>query len=324
MNGFVCGVFGSNVEQKALFENSIAKKSEVEGIIVYHRNESGVRYSLLDDSQFPEKIQGYSRIASISDYAFYIVPPDGKLKAPDGELAVLLDAFHLSGRIVAQDSSSSLVMASIQSSLRGLSLERFPIEERDSKSSIVDISGIGPSPNFAKEGTMIYVDRAFSVKGVGVVVLGFILSGKVSVHDRLRLIPTTGETKYAEVKGIQVSDEDYGESGRGIRVGLSLKNVELKDLVKVSWLDDGSFRISNKVELKFNKSMYYKQGVIDRELHMQMPGPLILGKISKGAKDDDIVTTLQTEVPLWQGMRMCIIDLNAKSLRVAGSGLVSF
>ena len=63
------------------------------------------------------------------------------------------------------------------------------------------------------------------MKGVGLVVLGFVLTGTVSVHDKLRLIPSES-VKMAEVKGIQVSDEDQESSGSGIRVGLSLKNVE--------------------------------------------------------------------------------------------------
>ena len=77
------------------------------------------------------------------------------------------------------------------------------------------------------------------MKGVGVVVLGFVLGGKVSVHDQLRLMPSA-DGKKAEVRGIQVSDEDQETVGRGLRVGLSLKGVELKDLDKVSWMDDGS------------------------------------------------------------------------------------
>ena len=60
------------------------------------------------------------------------------------------------------------------------------------------------------------------------VVLGFVLNGKVSVHDKLRILPSESN-KLAEVKGIQISDEDYDTTERGIRVGLSLKGVELKD-----------------------------------------------------------------------------------------------
>lgn len=320
MNGFLCGVFGTNKDQKDRFESSIAKKSEVEGIIVYHKNESGMRYSFLDDPQYPEKIQGYSRIASLSDYFYYLFPSTGKLTPADGELAVLLDAYGINGAIEIID--SNIGKESIKSSFKGLALANFPTEERDSKSSIIDFSKIRISQSFPKTGTLIYIDRAFSVKGVGVVVLGFILSGEVSVHDKLRLTPGPGESRYAEVKGIQVSDEDYESAGRGIRVGLSLKGVETKDLSKTSWLDDGSFLLSNQIPMKFRQSPFYKLSVLDRELHVQFPGELVASRISKGKEKDELVATVQFEVPTWEGMRVCIVDLNAKNLRVTGAGSI--
>ena len=318
MNGLLCGVFGTSKDQKSLFENSVAKKSEVEGIIVYHKSESGVRYSFLDDSQFPDKIQGYSRIASICDYAYYIFPSSGKLTAPDGELAVLLDGFGTEGTIELID--ANIAKETIYSSFKGLKLSKFPIEERESKSSIIDLARIQPSRNFPKSGTVIYIDRAFNVKGVGLVVLGFILSGEVSLHDKLRLIPSQGSKKYAEVKGIQVSDEDYDSAGRGIRVGLSLKGVELNDLSKSSWLDDDSCLLSNKISMKFSQSPFYKQALVERDLHAQLPGEIVLGKISKGTQQNQLLVSLQLEVPVWEGMKVCIIDLNAKNLRLAGVG----
>ena len=91
------GVFGSNPALKSSFLSSVGKKSETEGIIVYQRNEAGKKYSFLDDTSFPDKIQGYSRIASIVDYALYMLPQDGKLAPTDGELAVLLDSLDVDG-----------------------------------------------------------------------------------------------------------------------------------------------------------------------------------------------------------------------------------
>jgi hypothetical protein len=38
MDGHTIGVFGTDKEQKARFMANVAKKSEVEGMIVYHRN----------------------------------------------------------------------------------------------------------------------------------------------------------------------------------------------------------------------------------------------------------------------------------------------
>jgi selenocysteine-specific translation elongation factor len=322
MQGITCAIIGSNKEQKTLFENSIAKKNEVEGIIVYHRAESGIRYSFLDDTLFPEKIQGYSRIASISDYAFFIYPGSGKLTSPDGELAILLNSFRLDGRVVSLD--TPLSRETVSASFKGINVGNYPVEIRDSKSSIIELPKENPSPNFQQPGTIIYVDRAFNVKGVGVVVLGFVLSGKVSLHDKLRLIPSTGSTKYAEVKGIQISDEDYTESERGIRIGLSLKGVEIKDLAKTSWLDDGSFQLSFKLNFQFFQSPYYKQIVSDRDMHVQLPGELAVTSVSKDEKKSGLLNlSLQHEVPVWQGMKVSLIDLNGKNLRVAGGGTVS-
>ncbi len=137
-----------------------------------------------------------------------------------------------------------------------------------------DLAAVKAGPNVPPKGTLIYIDRAFSVKGVGVVVLGFVLGGKVSVHDELRLIPSTDE-KRAEVRGIQVSDVDQESVGRGLRVGLSLKGVELKDLDKVSWMDDGSFQVSERVSFSFRQSRFYKQAVDGRDMHLQLPGEIL-------------------------------------------------
>ena len=166
-------MFGTNPEEKGTFENSIAKKSEVEGIIVYHRNEQGVRYSFLDDAQFPEKIQGYSRIASLCDYAYYVFPRNGKLQTPDGELAVLLDSFGLGGEVLVDEENPAFEDA-IKSNFKGLHLEVFPITRRSSKSSIIDLSKVKNRSLLDQEKTLVYIDRSFNVRGVGVVALGFV------------------------------------------------------------------------------------------------------------------------------------------------------
>ncbi|MGA2199122.1 MAG: EF-Tu/IF-2/RF-3 family GTPase [Nitrososphaerales archaeon] len=316
MDGHTIGIFGTDKEQKALFMSSIAKKSEVEGMIVYHRNEAGKRYSLLDDPQFPEKIQGYSRIASICDYAYYLLPRGGKLSPPDGELAVLLESYGLPGTVEIIDGTAPREMT--KAAFKGLRLADYSIDERAGDSSIIDFSKMGPSPNSPPSGALVYVDRAFSVKGVGTVVLGFILGGKVSVHDRLRAVPSSPE-RTVEVRGIQVNDEDYESAGAGIRVGLSLKGVDAKDLDKASWLDDGSFRLSDKLSFKFLRSLYYRQEVGERDLHVQLPGELAIARVGTGTSGL-FTASLANPVPVWDGMRVVVVDLNGKNLRVAGGG----
>ena len=318
MDGHTIGVFGTDKEQKARFMASVAKKSEVEGMIVYHRNEGGKRYSLLDDPQYPERVQGYSRIASICDYAFYLLPKGAKLSPPDGELAVLLESYGLPGTIEVLDGAATPEVA--RSAFKGLRLSDYPADERSGDSTIIDLSRIGPSPNSPPSGALVYIDRAFSVKGVGTVVLGFVLGGTVSVHDKLRAVPSSPE-KTVEVKGIQVNDEDYESAGAGIRVGLSLKGVDARDLDKASWLDDGTFKLTDRPTFQFSRSAYYKQDVGGRDLHLQLPGEMAIAKITdEGA--GMFSAALPNPAPVWDGMKVVVIDLNGKNLRVAGGGTV--
>ncbi len=318
MEGRLVGVFGTDAGAKAGLLGPITKKSEAEGSVVVHRRvEAGVHYSFLDDAQFPEKVQGYSRIASISDYAFYVLPKFGKIAPPDGELAVVVDAFGLDGSIVAVDEEPP---SAIGSYFKGTRLEGFGAASRSSKSSVVDLSIVRSGPNVPPTGTLVYIDRAFSVKGVGVVVLGFVLGGTVSVHDELRLVPSP-DGKTAEVRGIQVSDEDQESVGRGLRVGLSLKGVELKDLDKVSWMDDGTFQVRDKLSFDFRQSRFYKQGIDGRDMHLQLPGEVLTCKLKADAPESGVVTaSLPSAAPVWQGMRVGVVDLNGKGLRVAGGG----
>jgi selenocysteine-specific translation elongation factor len=318
MEGRIVGVFGTDANAKAALLAPITKKSEAEGAIVVHRRvEVGINYSFLDDAQFPEKVQGYSRIASMADHGAYVLPKFGKMAPPDGELAVIIDSFGLDGTIFAVDEEPP---ASVGSYFKGTRLEGFSASSRSSLSSVIDLSGVRAGPNVPPAGTLIYIDRAFSVKGVGVVVLGFVLGGKVSVHDELRLIPQS-EGKRAEVRGIQVSDEDQESVGRGLRVGLSLKGVELKDLDKVSWMDDGTFQTRDRLTFAFRQSKFYKQGLDGRDLHLQLPGEVLTCKLkAERPGDGPVSASLPSVAPVWEGMRVGVIDLNGKNLRVAGGG----
>ena len=320
LEGNLIGVFGSNGALKSSFLSSIGKKSETEGIVVYQRNEAGRKYSLLDDPGYPDKIQGYARIASICDYALFMYPQEGKLAPTDGELAVLLDAYGLHGKVELVDSSMPDLPGKLKTSFKGLTLSTYDVDERDGKSSLIDLSQVSAKSNYPENATLIYIDRAFSVKGVGVVVLGFVLSGVVSLHDKLRMLPSESG-KFAEVKGIQVSDEDQESSGRGIRVGLSLKNVELKDLSKVSWLDNGTIRTGSEVEFDFKQSTYYKQLTVDRDLHLETNGEILVARIVAGTTSSTRIARISSAIPIWEGMPLCVLDLNAKSLRVVGGGL---
>lgn len=313
MDGICIGVFGSDQEAKGAFESSVAKKSEAEGIAVYSRTESGRRYSFLDTADFPERVQGYARIASLADHALYFYPKSGKLAFPDGELAILLGAFGLPGTLEVLDGTA--IPQTATAALRGTAPAQYQVEERQSTSSAIDLSSAKPRQDFPQGKTLVYIDRAFSVKGVGTVALGFVLSGKVSVHSQLRAIPGPDGVR-ADVKGIQVNDVDFDSAGRGVRVGLSLRGVEPKDLERSHWLDDGSLQVSDTISFEFQQSQFYKQDVASRDLHVQLPGEMVPAKIAKS--DGRMSAKLPWQVPVWDGARGAVFDLNGGNQRVAG------
>jgi selenocysteine-specific translation elongation factor len=314
MDGITVGVFGTDQEIKHLFESSVAKKSEAEGIAVYTRAEGGRRYAFLDTADYPERVQGYSRIASLVDHALYFFPKSGRLSPPDGELAILLGAFGLPGTLELIDGVSTPESATAV--LRGTAVSSYKADERQAGSSSMDLSHATPRADFPQGRTMIYVDRVFTVRGVGTVALGFVLSGRVSIHDQLRPIPGPDDIR-ADVKGIQVNDVDFDSAGRGIRVGLSLRGVEPDDLEKSHWLDDGASTLSASPAFDLAKSPYYRQEVAGRDLHVQLPGEMVPARIT-ASEDASVVAQLPWQVPVWEGMKAAVIDLNGGTLRIAG------
>ncbi len=320
MDGITVGVFGTDQQAKVAFETAVAKKSEAEGISVFTRTEGGRRYSFLDTSDFPERIQGYSRIASLVDHALYFFPKSGRLTAPDGELAVLLGSYGLPGTLELLDGAVNQEQAG--TALKGTAAAAYEPDLRQSGSGAIDLSRVLPRSDFPRDNPLVYIDRVFTVKGVGTVALGFVLSGTVRIHDQLRPIPGPGGLR-ADVKGIQVSDVDFDSAGRGIRVGLSLRGVEPRDLERSHWLDDGSFSLSDSPSFEFGRSPFYRQEVASRDLHLQLPGEMAPARI-ESAGGSRVAATLPWPVPVWDGMKTAVVDLNGGSLRIAGGGTFKF
>jgi len=318
VDGITVGVFGTDAQAKSTFEGSVAKKSEAEGMVVYGRVEGGRRYSFLDTADYPDRIQGYSRVASIADHALYFFPSSGRMSAPDGELAVLLGAFGLQGTLELTEGAPAPEAA--RAALKGTPVAAYRHEVRDLHDSAIDLSHAVPRADFPKDRTLVYVDRVFTVKGVGTVALGFVLSGSVSIHDKLRPVPGSPDLR-ADVKGIQVNDVDFDSAWRGIRVGLSLRGVEPKDLEKSHWLDDGTFQLTASPGFELARSPFYRQEVASRDLHVQLPGEMVPARMTASGVSS-VTAQLPSQVPVWEGMKAAVVDLNGGALRIAG-GLTS-
>ncbi len=75
----------------------------------------------------------------------------------------------------------------------------------------------------------LYVDRVFTLHGVGTVVTGTLWSGSIGVGDRLRVEPAGLDVR---VRSVQVHDRDVERAEAGQRVAVNLPGVERHELAR--------------------------------------------------------------------------------------------
>jgi len=73
----------------------------------------------------------------------------------------------------------------------------------------------------------LYVDRVFTLKGIGTVVTGTLWSGSITEGDTLRVAPRGGDVR---VRSVQVHDSAVDVATAGERVALGLPGTERSDL----------------------------------------------------------------------------------------------
>jgi hypothetical protein len=324
MTNHIVGVFGANNELKSRFLDSIATKNDAGGnVLVYQRRDRADSTYFLDGLDFPEKIQGYSLVTSLCDHSYFIFPGSPQLQAPDGELALLVESFRMPGHVEIVD-SPGVGPTDVFIAFKKFALLSHTVEMRSSASSGIDLSWLDKTPTPAPSAALVYADRVYKVEGERAVVQGFVLSGTVSLSGRLRTIPTQKGRTTLEVKGILVDGEQRESAGRGTMVRLSVKGAEAKELQGSALLDDGSLTLTQKLDFELTRNNFYKQEINGRDLHLQIPGALVPAHVL--GEGDPYTAHLMSPVPVWDGMRLAVIDLDGKSpmgraLRVAGGGV---
>jgi selenocysteine-specific elongation factor len=104
------------------------------------------------------------------------------------------------------------------------------------------------APQAPTEGaTRLYVDRSFTLRGIGTVVTGTLWSGTVGVGDMLRLEPGAREVR---VRSVQVHDRAVERAEAGQRVALSLPGVERNEVHRGdAMVAPGAFPLSYRLDV---------------------------------------------------------------------------
>ncbi|HEY8722783.1 MAG TPA: selenocysteine-specific translation elongation factor [Gaiellaceae bacterium] len=109
-------------------------------------------------------------------------------------------------------------------------LARVPVEERD-----------------AERATRLYVDRVFTLQGVGTIATGTLWSGTIAAGDMLRVEP---RGKTVRVRSVQVHDAAVERAEAGQRVAVNLPTVERRDLARGDVLvEPGHYPVSYRLDV---------------------------------------------------------------------------
>jgi len=282
--GGIISVLSSKKQDANEIAEKLGKLHEEGKIRIYYRRNGDFIRSVLVPSEYPEKILDAAEAVSLSSYCILHIPED--IKWVDGEEALLIDALGLPGKIV-----TNLPSDNIKKIFKGLTIEKFEI--------IKDIQEIENKEN---EKGFVYIDRAFVVKGVGVVITGFSFT-QVKVHDKLKILP---QGKEVEIKSIQVLDEDQTEVMPGIRIGFALRNVKEEELKDSFALVKSNSKLLKEFTAKI--TVYPWSKFTDGKYHVVSNGISVVAEIKR--QENEALVSLPFEVPISQ--RIAIIDVNAK------------
>jgi selenocysteine-specific elongation factor len=95
--------------------------------------------------------------------------------------------------------------------------------------------------------TRLYVDRAFTLRGIGTVATGTLWSGSLGEGDELRLEP---RGRAVRVRSVQVHDRPVERAAAGQRVAVALPGIERHELRRGDALvSPGAFRTSYRLDV---------------------------------------------------------------------------
>jgi selenocysteine-specific elongation factor len=152
--------------------------------------------------------------------------------------------------------------------------------------------------------TRLYVDRSFSLRGIGTIATGTLWSGTIGDGDELRVEPS-GRT--VRVRSVQVHDRPVERAEAGQRVAVSLPNVERHDLGRGDALvAPGAYRPSYRLDVVLDElaeippRVHVHHGttdllarvvrVGDRWAQLRLAGPVV------AARGDRVVLRAETTV----------------------------
>jgi len=297
--------------------SSVGKRTSETSFSTFNLKRDDSIVSLLEPSKFPEKIWSLLFCLYLADEVFLLID---RIDRDLGEVLISLDlAEKHNGRKGISDGLEPTLVNAI---LKDNPVERYP--EFDPDPGVLREYLHGLTVRDPSGPSRIAVDQSFNVKGVGCVVLGFVVSGSVHRHQEVIVHPGGKRTV---VRSIQIHDRDHESAPNGARVGLALKNIDPEDIPRGSMLasTDDDVMASTVLHATMRTSRLWKEGLRPgARMHLwsglQFEPCTVKEAAGTGPHTYDL--TVETDAPVWsiEGGAIGLVHLDSKSFRLIASG----
>ncbi|MFL2975197.1 MAG: EF-Tu/IF-2/RF-3 family GTPase [Candidatus Thalassarchaeaceae archaeon] len=309
----------------------LGKKGDTRDIESYVHKESRdgeVRVlSLLRPLKFPESIRP---LLSVLDVAKAGLLEIRELSASVGEAMVALGCSGISrgSAIISPDEgvwidSDQVRVMLDQAGLGDWEVVEGEIDEHGIRDRLFEIQDqMAASMEKTNSSPLILpVDQHFNVKGVGLVAIGYVQSGKVSKHDEVEVMPASD---VGVVRSLQVMDDDVDAAITGDRVGVALRNLREQSLHRGCMIcipGEGGLVSHEKSSFELGVAPFQRKVLsVGEVIHAASDLQFSVGRVS--SLDGDSVT-VDWESPFWirtdGSSRVLIVQLDATPMRIMGT-----
>jgi len=303
------------------YAGNLAKKGTSTDITLYDVKKGEATVTFIEPTRYPERLAPLFYACALAKKAIVVVD---ELSATLGEQLVMLQCSDIvSGYFVLRN---YIPKEKIEPLIKGTSIEKFEFISDDAnqlrEKLLAEAATVKPTEGLAPIGT-VPVDHAFNVKGVGVVVLGIVVNGKVEKHATLKALPGA---KSAQVRSIQKHDDEFDDATEGDRVGFALKNVEVEDMDRGTVLtNDPAVKTSNKLEAQAALVKYWqmpiKEGMV---MHVGHWTQFITAKVEAAEDASDpkkpkLTLSLDKPIVYRPNDKAVLMYLEGAKLRIAGT-----
>ena len=224
----------------------IGKKGSSESITFFNRKFENDVIVMLFPSQEDEKVHALAETMLI---ASKIVLSTASIDRKFGEALVAASLLDKAVLLTNDNDVGAL--------LKGTGMKNYRVVPKEELLGAI----VAPVPE-AKDrgaGVRVDIDKAFPVKGIGTVALGVVTRGVIRQHDKL--YHTSG--KQVMVRSLQSQDEDVTSADVGTRVGVSLKDVDEKEIGKGDLLTSAPVRRAKKIAIGYKASPAAKETIME-------------------------------------------------------------